>query len=313
MPFLSTSRTHEPSHMPPLASQPIRFSLLPTSALYTLYTLVIASLAILIAVEGLPNYQTNLTCQLLVQILHLVALTQIQHFRACPNDLPDNVGLPLRATLSLLMGPILELLHTHSFHRHLEELPSEVLYPAFQQVYITLSRAKQHHYRGQTGTHTPSPAIPLALRISSRPASPAPTPINDDPIHIQITEGEWITSSSSRVLVQHSHSCSPSTQCYVCLDTGHHGLFCPMYCCPTCQETAPGHTAHHCLETQCDLCGRWGHTDEVCNFWICGRCDNPGHMVDNCPNNPLDEPDTRSTYGGTYSDDDDLNTLVDDN
>ena len=131
MPFLSTSRTHEPSFTPPLASRPIRFPLLPTSALYTLYTLVVASPTILIAVEGLPNYQTDLTCQLLVQILHLVALAQIQHFRACPNDLPDNVGLPLRATLSLLVGPILELLHTHSFHRHLEELPSKTLYPAF--------------------------------------------------------------------------------------------------------------------------------------------------------------------------------------
>ena len=139
MPFLSTSRTHEPSHTPPLASQPIIFPLLPTSALYTLYTLVVASLTILIAVEGLPNYQTDLTCQLLVQILHLIALTQIQHFRACPNDLPDNVGLPLRATLSLLMGPVLKLLHTHSFHHHLEQLPSEILYPAFRQVYITLS------------------------------------------------------------------------------------------------------------------------------------------------------------------------------
>ena len=56
-----------------------------------------------------------------------------------------------------------------------------------------------------------------------------------------------------------------------------------------------------------------GHTDEVCNFRICGRCDNPGHVVDNCPNNLPNEPVTWLTYGGTYSDNDDLNTLVDDN
>ena len=218
------------------------------------------------------------------------------------------------ATLSLLVGPILELLHTHSFHRHLEELPSRVLFSAFIQVYHTLSRAEQQHYRGQTGFNpSPSP-IPLALRISSRPMSPAPSSVTeDDPIRIYIGDGQWITSSSSRVLVQQSHPSTPSTQCYICLDTGHHGLSCPMYHCPTCQETAPGHAAHHCLETQCDLCHRWGHTDEVCNLWICGRCNNPGHVVDNCPINPLDEPDARSTYGGTYSDDDNLNTLVDDN
>ena len=163
MPYLSTSHTQEPSHTPLPDSQLIRFSLLPTSGLYTLYTLVVSSLAILIAVEGLPGYQTDLTCQLLIQLLHLVALAQIQHFRACPNNLPSDLGLPLRATLPLLVGPILELLHTYSFHRHLEELPSEILYPAFRQVYLTLSRAEQQHYCGQTGTHTPSPTLPLAL------------------------------------------------------------------------------------------------------------------------------------------------------
>ena len=314
MPYLSTSRTHEPSSTPPPDSQPIRFSLLPTSGIYTLYTIVVASPAILIAIEGLPGYQTDITCQLLVQLLHLVALAQIQHFRACPQDLPSGLGLLLRSTLSLLVGPTLSLLHIHSFQRHLEELPSEVLYPAFLQVYRTLSRAEQQHYHGQTGIHTSPPPIPLALRISSCPASPAPLSVaEEDPIRIYIGDGQWITSSSSRVLVQQSDPSSPSTLCYVCSDTGHHGLSCPMYRCPTCQETAPGHAAHHCLETQCDLCHRWGHTDEVCNLRICGRCNNPGHVVDNCPVNLLDEPDARSTYGGTYSDDDDLNTLVDDN
>ena len=146
MSFLSTSRTHEPSLTPPSNSEPIRFSRLPTSGIYTLFTLVVASPVILIAVEGLPGYQADITCQLLVQLLHLVSLMQIQHFRACPNDLPSNLGLPLRATLSLLVRPFLELLHTHSFHRHLEELPSEVLFPTFLQVYHTLSRTEQQYY-----------------------------------------------------------------------------------------------------------------------------------------------------------------------
>ena len=80
MPYLSTSRTHKPSSTPLPDSQPIRFSLLPTSGIYTLYTLIIASPTILITVEGLPEYQTDITCQLLVQLLHLIALAQIQHF-----------------------------------------------------------------------------------------------------------------------------------------------------------------------------------------------------------------------------------------
>ena len=124
MPYLLTSRTHEPSHTPPPDSQPIRFSLLPTLGIYTLYILIVASPAILIAVEGLPEYQTDLTCQLLVQLLHLIALAQIQHFRTCPNNLPNNVGLPLHTTLSLLIRPILELLHNNSFHRPWRSSPA---------------------------------------------------------------------------------------------------------------------------------------------------------------------------------------------
>ena len=314
MPYLLTSHTHEPSSTPPPDSQPIRFSLLPTSGIYTLYTLVVTSPTTLIAIEGLPEYQTDITCQLLVQLLHLVALAQIQHFRACPQDLPSGLGLPLCATLSLLMGPILELLHTHSFQRHLEELPSKVLYPAFQQVYLTLSRAEQQHYHGQTRIHTSPSPIPLALQISSRPSSPTPSLVaNNEVIRIQVTEGQWITSSASQVLIQNTRPDSPNTQCYHCLDFSHHGLSCPLYTCPTCRESAPGHAAHHCLVMQCDLCHCWGHSDEVCNLWICGRCDTTGHVVDNCPVNPLTQLETRYTYGEAYLDDDDLNTLVDDN
>ena len=237
MPYLPTTSTYEPSHTPPSDSQPIQYSLLPTSRIHALYTLIIASPAILVAVEGLPSYQTDIACQLLVQLLHHVALAQIQHFQACPSDLPDVFGLPLRTTLSLLPGPILKLLHTHSFHHYLEELPSEVLYPAFRQVYLSLTRAKQQHYCGQTGT-IPSPAtLPLALRISSRPPSPTPSSVvDDDVICIRVIEGQWITSSISRVLVQNSRPDSPNTQCYRCSDLGHHGLSCPMYTCPMLRE-----------------------------------------------------------------------------
>ena len=313
MPYLLTSCTHEPSHTPPPNSQPIRFSLLLTSGIYTLYTLVISLPAILITVEGLPEYQTNLTCQLLIQLLHLVTLAQIQHFRACPNHLPNNLGLLLHTTLSLLVGPILKLLHAHSFHCHLEELPSEVLYPVFQQVYLTLSRAEQQHYQGQTGIHTSPPAIPLALQISSRPSSPTPpSVIDDEVIHIQVAEGQWITSSTSQVLIQNSCPDFPNTQCYCCSDLGHHRLSCPLYTCPTCRELVLGHATHHCLAIQCNLCHQWGHSDEVCNLRICGRCNTLGHVIDNCPVNPSTQPETCYTYGGTYSDDDDLNTLVDD-
>ena len=158
---------------PPPNSQPIRVSLLSTSRIHTLYTLIIATSFILIVVEGLSSYQADITCQLLVQLLHYIAFAQVQHFRACPDDLPNIFGLPLHTTLSLLLGPFLKLLHTHSFYHYLEELPSNILYSTFHQVYLFLTQAEQQHYWGQTGivqqsTNSPTP-IPLALQISSCP------------------------------------------------------------------------------------------------------------------------------------------------
>ena len=314
MPYLPVTPSYKPPRSPPPDSVPIQIHLLPMSHIHTLFILVIATPAILITVEGLSSYQQDIPCQLLVQLLHHIALAQLQHFRACPDNLPTLFGLPLRTTLSLLPGLILDLLVSHSFHRYLEELPTNILYPAFTEIFLSLTQAEQRSYLEQVGS-LPSPvAVPLALHITSPPPSPATSSINvDDVIRIQIAEGQWITSSASRVLVQRSRSTSHNTQCYICSDLGHHGLFCPMHTCSTCGEVAPGHMAHHCLETQCDLCLRWEHSDNVCNLWICGRCDTPGHVVDNCPINPLAQPDIRYTYGGTYSDNNNLNTLVDDN
>ena len=139
MPYFPTSPSYKPSHMPPPNSQPIRITLLSMSWIHALYTLITATPAILLAIKELSNYQASITCQLLVQLLHHVALTQIQHFRACPDNLPNVFGLPLHTTLSLLPGLILELLHTHSFYHYLEELPSVILYPAFHQIYLSLT------------------------------------------------------------------------------------------------------------------------------------------------------------------------------
>ena len=127
-------------------------------------------------------------------------------------------------------------------------------------------------------------------------------------------EGELVVCGTIPVCPwQHSRSSSPNTHCYNCSDLSHHGFFCPLHICSTCGEATPGHVAHHCLVTLCDLCHIWGHSDDICNLQICGRCNAPGHVVDNCPVNPLAQPDVCSTHGGTYSDDNNLNTLVDDN
>ena len=224
-------------------------------------------------------------------------------------------GLPLHTTLSLLPEPILDLLVFHFFHSYLEELPTEILHSTFVKVFLSLTQVEQCLYLEQVGQPLVSPAaIFLALCLSSPPPSPAIPPVNNNNvIHIQITKGQWITFPSSQVLVQCSWTSSPNALCYVCSDLSYHGLFCPMYTCLTCQETILGNAAHHCLETQCDLCHQWGHFNNVCNLQICGGCNTPEHVVDNCPVNQLIQLDAHSTYHRTYSDDNNLNTLVDGN
>ena len=67
--YFPTPSSYKPFHMPLSNSQPIQVALLSTSQVYTLYTLIITTPAILIAVKGLPSYQVDITCQLLVQLL----------------------------------------------------------------------------------------------------------------------------------------------------------------------------------------------------------------------------------------------------
>ena len=102
MPYLPTTPSYKPPHSPPPNSVPTQIHLLPTFCIHTLFILIITTPAILITVEGLSLYQQDIPCQLLVQLLHHVALAQLQHFRACPDDLPILFGLPLHTTLSVM-------------------------------------------------------------------------------------------------------------------------------------------------------------------------------------------------------------------
>ena len=66
MPYLLTTPTYEPPHLPLLDSVPIQICLLPTSHIHALFILVVTTPIILITVKGLPSYQQDIPCQLLV-------------------------------------------------------------------------------------------------------------------------------------------------------------------------------------------------------------------------------------------------------
>ena len=166
MPYLPVTPSYEPLRSPPPDSVPIQVCLLPMSCIHTLkFILVIATPAILITIERLSSHQQDVPCQLLIQLLHHIALTQLQHFRACPDDLPTSFGLPLCTTLSLLPGPVLDLLVSHSFHRYLEELPTNILHPAFTEIFLSLTQAEQRSYLEQVRPLSSPATLPLALRI----------------------------------------------------------------------------------------------------------------------------------------------------
>ena len=167
MPYLPTTPSYKPPHLPPPNSVPIQIHLLPTSCIHTFFILAVTTPVILIAIKGLPSYQQDIPCQLLVQLLHHVALTQLQHFRVCPDDLPTSFGLPLHTTLSLLPGPILDLLVFHFFHHYLEELPTNVLHPTFAEIFLSLTKLSN------TVTWNKSDLSP--------PLSPCPWPFTSHP------------------------------------------------------------------------------------------------------------------------------------
>ena len=93
------------------------------------------------------------------------------------------------------------------------------------------------------------------------------------------------------------HPASALTECFQCSGTGHYCEDCPLYVCPHCHLSAPGHPQTACLSTQCDLCSRWGHSDRFCPTRTCNICDRGGHVIDDCPLNILSPEQATHIFG----------------
>ena len=165
--FLSSSRSSSSlsssSSTSPLHSCHVVPTLLPNYAVHLLYTGILANPIALRTVEDLPLYNEHLICQELIRLFHLVSSMQHYHALLDPSDLPAPFGIPLRTSLNALPVRILNILHLHGFHTFVKQVPSKVLYPTFQQVFLSMTIEERNCYLEQT--ELPAPISPLPVPI----------------------------------------------------------------------------------------------------------------------------------------------------
>ena len=99
-----------------------------------------------------------------------------------------------------------------------------------------------------------------------------------------LPSGQHILSSSTHVLpdVILCQPANPLTECFYCHNLDHYQEDCPIYHCPHCHLSAPGHPQCLCLSTQCNLCQNWGHSDQFCPGRHCNSYNTFRHMLDDC-------------------------------
>ena len=145
-----------------------------------------------------------------------------------------------------------------------------------------------------------SPTMSLLARISSPALSDTSSSLtaidpeyglDEDAVNanrsfvVQLGDNRPVLSAPTRLL-NVPITCRPAsalTECFRCLGAGHYRKDCPLYICPHCHASAPGHPQTSCLSTQCDFCSRWGHSTRFCPARMCNLCDQGGHVADDFP------------------------------
>ena len=213
--------------------------------------------------------------------------------------------------LARLPDRILSILHLHGFHSFVERVPPAVIYPTFRRIFLTMTMAQRDHYISQSElpphqSPSPIPVPPpcsptasLLAQLSSPALSDTSSSLtavdpeyglDEDAVNanrsfvVQLGDNRPVISAPTRLLhVPISRRpASALTECFRCSGTGHYREDCPLYVCPHCHVSAPGHPQTSCLSTQCDFCSRWGHSARFCPARMCNLCDQGGHVTDDC-------------------------------
>ena len=137
----------------------------------------------------------------------------------------------------------------------------------------------------------PTPSAPPATSLetpTSSPLSVATTLVNDlaDP-HPTFHQNH-VASYPTWIIPWDPHlgptmATTQETVCFHCHALGHLCVDCPDYECSNCRRCAPGHPQYRCLQNYCSFCWHFSHLPCYCPDKQCALCDDPGHIIADCP------------------------------
>ena len=303
----SSSSTSSPLCPGPFDSQ--RFhrvfpTALPRRQRNILYAAVLQQPSLVLEIKQQSLYEEDESLQSLVRIFHHLVSTQMYLANLEPRT--DHI---LSSTLHLMsaVDDMLDLLHDHGFHHHILSLPPRNLTLAclFRPIYRTLTVIERDAYEESNMRLINRLASPPFVLPVPAPPSPTPTePFEGDPVpssqSISLTLINELTDPCPAFHQGHTASyptqvaphnprqgpqpvVSATTVYFHCHDHGHFRVDCPEYKCPHCRQHAPGHPQYRCSRNYCSFCWRFGHLSRVCPDWCCALCDDPGHVIGDCP------------------------------
>ena len=178
---LSSSSQSTPTS--PLCHRHVFPLFLPTNTAYLLYTAVIDTPHLLLALEQDPLYQEDTITHELICLFHSLIQTQCLLATKTPIS-------PLCFALDSLPNCVLSIFHTHGFATFIKNLPPTVIYPTVRSLYLFLPQDQHDSYVEQLKqfllhhplTHSSIPVSPLlSSHLSSPPPAETPTAVESDP------------------------------------------------------------------------------------------------------------------------------------
>jgi hypothetical protein len=121
-------------------------------------------------------------------------MTHRYHHLASPNDLPAELGIPLRISIAALPQWILTILHLHRFHVFVQLLSPNIIYPTFRRIYLSMTMEERDRYIETF--QLPNPCSPSPI--------PVPPPSNSGPSLISRLSSPPPSSTSSSPTIVNS-------------------------------------------------------------------------------------------------------------